>query len=73
MPHSQAAKIVALRNLIEEMIISAANNPETILHPSENHGRFGALVRGLCRSNAGRYKASGSSGNFDRNAFAQRG
>ena len=55
MPHNQAANLVALRNAIEEMTISVANHPDIILNPTENHGRLGALVRALCRSNAGRF------------------
>ena len=73
MPHNQAANIVALRNMIEELIVNASNNPESILYPSETHGRLGALVRGLCRSNAGRYKGIGMTGTPERNASISRG
>ena len=73
MPFNQAASIVALRTVIEEMIVNGANNPESILYPSENYGRLGALVRSLCRSNAGRFVESGMNRTPERGSFHPRG
>ena len=55
MPHNQAASIVAMRNVIEEMTIKAANDPEIIVSQPEEYGRLCSTIRSLCRSNAGRY------------------
>ena len=55
MPHNQAASIVAMRNVIEEMTIKAANDPEIIVTQPEEYGRLCSTIRSLCRSNAGRY------------------
>ena len=57
MPHNQAASIVAMRNVIEEMTIKAANDPEIIVTQPEEYGRLCSTIRSLCRSNAGRYTA----------------
>jgi len=73
MPFNQAASIVALRTVLEEMIVNAANNPESVLFPSENYGRLGALVRSLCRSNAGRFVESGMNRTSERASFHLRG
>ena len=55
LPHSQAAAVVALRLLIEEIIIRVANNPEMINGPTPMDEKLMSLIKILSRSNAGQH------------------
>ena len=55
MPHSQAAKIVAMRQIVDDMIIKTANNPVIIDEPEEDYERARNSIRALSRSNAGKH------------------
>ncbi len=65
MPHRQAANIVAIRNVLEDMMIKTANDPGIISDPTHEHGRVSSIIRSLCRSNAGRHITENAA-SFDR-------
>ncbi|XP_057317532.1 ATP-dependent RNA helicase A protein-like [Hydractinia symbiolongicarpus] len=54
-PHYQAASLVAMRNIIEDLVIRVANNPQVITEPSPDDTLVLTLIRMLSRSDAGSY------------------
>lgn len=54
-PHYQGASLVAMRNIIEDLVIRVANNPQVITEPSPDDTLVLTLIRMLSRSDAGSY------------------
>ena len=53
MPHSSAAKIVALRPAIEALIFNMTANPDTIMSPSPQDETLLNIIRELSSPTAG--------------------
>lgn len=53
--HHQAAGIVALRNVIEDMVVRVADNPGLIDEPTDDDLKLLNTIRTLARANTGKY------------------
>ena len=55
MPCEVASKIVALRPALEELIVKATLDPETVSQPDEEDGELMGLIRALSKPSAARF------------------
>ncbi|KAF0307755.1 ATP-dependent RNA helicase A protein [Amphibalanus amphitrite] len=55
MPAELAARVVLLRPALEQLLVHACTDPESLSQPSENDAAIVACVRQLCQLNAARY------------------
>ena len=58
MSHEQAANIVALRRLIESVIIHVSNNPQFISNISQEYLNVLKVIRMLSKADAGSFQVS---------------
>ena len=54
-PYRQAAALVAVRNITEDLVIRTANNPQIVMERPPDDEDIIALIRLLSRSDAGNF------------------
>lgn len=69
MSASVAARLVLLRPALEQLLVQAADDPEILSAPRDEHRDTVELVRELCRPDSGRHGMEAAAGGAGRGQF----